>query len=121
MSMYDVQKIGKNIAQQRKERGLTQQDLADMLEMNSKYISAIETGRKTPKLETFIQIINALNTTADSILFHLTPAGISYHSNVVYEKIQKLPEAEQNFILDIIEGIVDNFTAHYENTKGEKE
>ena len=98
MSTYDVQKIGKNIAQQRKERGLTQQDLADMLEMNSKYISAIETGRKTPKLETFIQIINALNTTADSILFHLTSAGISYHSNVVYEKIQKLPEAEQNFI-----------------------
>lgn len=35
MSTYDVQKIGKNIAQQRKERGLTQQDLADMLEMNS--------------------------------------------------------------------------------------
>ena len=39
------QRIGQDIAQLRKEKGMTQQDLADRVEMQRAHIARIEAGR----------------------------------------------------------------------------
>ena len=60
--------LGKQIRQFRKRRGLTQADLAGQIDRATTYISYIESGQRCMSLETFIEIANALNVSADELL-----------------------------------------------------
>ena len=54
------QRIGQHIAQLRKEKGMTQQDLADRVEMQRVHIARIEAGRYSVGLDTLTAIAQAL-------------------------------------------------------------
>lgn len=54
-------KIGLNILYYRKERRLTQEDLADACKKNRTFIQRIETGVSSCSLDTLMDIANALN------------------------------------------------------------
>ena len=64
----DAQKVGRRIQEARKARGLTQAELAQMVDLSTKYISNVECGFKTPKLNTFVAIANALQCDANQLL-----------------------------------------------------
>lgn len=53
-------KLGKKIKKYRKENGLTQQELAEKIDMSTKYIQFIETGKRKPSLKTIYKIVKAL-------------------------------------------------------------
>src|SRR5690554_1465063 len=54
--------IGSKIKQLRLENGLTQQELANRLELTKGYISQIERNISSPSLETFFSILEVLGT-----------------------------------------------------------
>ena len=54
------QRIGQHIAQLRKEKGMTQQDLADRVEMQRAHIARIEAGRYSVGLDALAAIAQAL-------------------------------------------------------------
>jgi transcriptional regulator with XRE-family HTH domain len=54
------QRIGQDIAQLRKEKRMTQQDLADRVEMQRAHIARIEAGRYSVGLDTLTAIGQAL-------------------------------------------------------------
>lgn len=54
------EQVGKNIQRVRKSRGLTQQELADKIDMNRAHLGHLEQGRKSPSLETLEKIAKAL-------------------------------------------------------------
>jgi transcriptional regulator with XRE-family HTH domain len=54
------QRIGQHIAQLRKKQGMTQQDLADRVEMQRSHIARIEAGRYSVGLDTLTAIAQAL-------------------------------------------------------------
>jgi transcriptional regulator with XRE-family HTH domain len=54
------QRIGQHIAQLRKEQGMTQQDLANRVEMQRSHIARIEAGRYSVGLDTLTAIAQAL-------------------------------------------------------------
>ena len=60
--------INENIKEARKAIGLTQKDLADMIDVSQKDISRWETGARTPSVEGLIKICKALNVSADKLL-----------------------------------------------------
>ena len=60
--------IGKRIKEVRKQRSLTQADLAELTGMSNSYISYIETAKKQACLESLVQISNALGVTVDELL-----------------------------------------------------
>lgn len=64
----DYYKIGTRIAQRRKELHMTQNQLAEKIDMSKNYISSIENG-SSYSLETFLMICDALDVTPDYILF----------------------------------------------------
>ena len=64
----DSQKMGRRIQEVRKSRGITQSELAQKVDLSTKYISNIECGFKTPTMDTFIAIANALQCDANSLL-----------------------------------------------------
>ncbi len=59
--MADTKKlIGARIKTLRQARGISQEGLAEIISMNTKYISSIERGKANPTLDTTIAIADAL-------------------------------------------------------------
>lgn len=54
-------RIGDRLRVLRQERGLTQQELADMSYIDRSYVAQIETGRKVPRPEVRVLIAAALD------------------------------------------------------------
>lgn len=61
--------IGSRIKAERKSRNLSQEKLAEMINVTPHYIYEIERGNKAMSLETFINVLEALQMSADYILF----------------------------------------------------
>lgn len=60
--MSDIKKqLGKKIKQIRKNKNLTQEELAEMIEIEVPSLSNIETGKFAPSVETLQKLSNALN------------------------------------------------------------
>lgn len=64
----DNQKIGKYIAYKRKQRGMTQQNLADSLLVTNKAVSKWETGTSLPDISLLQDLANILDVSVDEIL-----------------------------------------------------
>lgn len=52
--------VGRNAARIRKERGLTQEDLAARSGLSQQYLSGLERGRRNPTIVTLYEIATAL-------------------------------------------------------------
>ena len=103
----DAQKVGKRIQKVRKARGLTQAELSQMLDLSTKYISNIECGFKTPKLNTFVTIANALKCDANQLLSDVLDVTTGQESGQVSEKLLSLPVEEQRRILRVLEVMIE--------------
>lgn len=66
--MLDKEKIGKTIAFYRKERGMTQKELAELLHISYQAVSKWEAGVSMPTVEMLYELSELLNITVDSIL-----------------------------------------------------
>ena len=82
----DYKMIGKRIQSARKDAHMTQDDLADKCGCTSKYVSNIETGKKTPSLDLLTNISSALEVTVDSLLIDSPLAFSKYYVDAVIEK-----------------------------------
>ena len=60
--------IGERVKRVRKHRGLSQMQLAELIERSPTYISYIESGCKGMSLETLILLANALHVSSDDLL-----------------------------------------------------
>ena len=103
----DAQKVGRRIQEVRKSRGLTQAELAQMVDLSTKYISNVECGFKTPKLNTFVAIANALQCDANQLLSDVLDVTTSQESGLVSRKLQALPVDEQRRLLRVLEVMID--------------
>ena len=61
------QEMGEKIKRLRKSRGVTQEQLAEMVDISSRNISNIELGISFPKPETLEKILKAFNTTTEKL------------------------------------------------------
>ena len=60
-------KLGRRIKNLRKDRNITQEQLAEMINMDITSLSKIETGRNYPQSETLERISDALNVDVDKL------------------------------------------------------
>ena len=60
--------IGARIKAARERVHLTQEQLAEIIDISPTHMSVIERGVKTPKLDTFVRIANALGVSTDALL-----------------------------------------------------
>ncbi len=68
MHDMDKEKFGAFVAQLRRERGLTQKDLADMLYISNKAVSKWETGISIPDVGLLMPLAEALGVTVTELL-----------------------------------------------------
>ena len=103
----DAQKVGRRIQEARKARGLTQSELSQLVNLSPKYISNIECGFKMPKLNTFVEIANALQCDANALLSDVLDVTTGQESGLVSKKLLALPIEEQRRILRVLEVMID--------------
>ena len=99
--------IGRNIRNARKAQGMTQEKLAEIVDISPTHMSVIERGVKTPKLDTFVRIANALGVSADALL----QDGVDHaNESIMAElsiRIGRLPQKEQTRILNAIRALTE--------------
>lgn len=64
----DYTEIGKRIARRRKKLKLTQEFLAELIDVTPQYISHIERARSIPSTEVIMRLAVVLDTTPDEFL-----------------------------------------------------
>lgn len=104
----DAAKIGQRIQQVRKTRRMTQSQLADKVDISTKYLSNIECGDKVPKFETFVAIANALEVDANSLLVDVLTVSSVIISSEITEKLAKLSPYEQRRVKRLFDVIVED-------------
>ena len=82
--------MGDRIKEVRKRCGLTQEQLAERLDISVEFVGQIERGLKLPSMQVFIKIIEALNVSADYILRDSVSTGQLFGDNAIGHKIEKL-------------------------------
>lgn len=98
------QELGKKIKNMRIRRGLTQEQLAEAVDISQRTMSGIEIGENFVTAETLDKIIKALNTTAEEIFAtnHLRDKDI-----LVDEIIKDINFiAENSMKLDILYNVI---------------
>lgn len=96
--------IGLKIKEFRDQRGLTQKELADLIEMGNTTIANYEKGFRTPKKNTLFKIANALNVTIDDLFPILKQSDNSIIESIKEILSQLDPEPYQHNVLTYAEG-----------------
>jgi transcriptional regulator with XRE-family HTH domain len=102
--------IGEKIRKLRKEKGWSQNQLAQKIDINTRNISLYESGKATPSSETVQKLANLFNVSTD-YLFNDEPEniasmGIKDKSLIsLFEEIDKMTEDEKNAIRIFVEAI----------------
>ncbi len=103
----DMIAIGSRIKEAREQAHLTQEELAEIVDISPTHMSVIERGVKTPKLDTFVKIANALHLSADALLQDVvTPVTDSIIAELSV-RIGRLPQKEQDRILNAIRALTE--------------
>ncbi len=102
--------IGKNIRKFRLAKKLRQEDLAEKAGLSANYIGMVERGEKTPSLETFINIVNALDVSADMVLSDVVDTGYTVKNSMLNEKLSKLTAEDRAKIYEVIDTLVKHST-----------
>ena len=102
----DLKAVGARIKAARESKGLTQENLAEIIGKSTTHISVIERGFKAPKLETFISIANALDVSADSLLLDVVDCATKSTTSELSALIEKRPLKEQQRILNAVRALL---------------
>ena len=103
----DLCAIGARIKAAREKAGMTQEDLAAALEMSPTHISVIERGVKSPKLETLVNIANALKVSSDMLLQDVVTYSSDGIASELSVAISKLPKKDQARMLNAIRALTE--------------
>lgn len=64
----DKKRLGERIREARRAKQLTQETLAERIDVTPFYVGEIERGVKTPSLDVFVRLLEALDVSADTLL-----------------------------------------------------
>ena len=95
---------GKRIQLLRKQKGLSQEELADKLNVSSNTVAKIECGLRRPSVDFVVDLVNFFDTTVDYI--------------ILGEEIKK--ERNYDFLIREIDDTIEQLLASKENLLKEK-
>ena len=100
--------IGVKIQQARKEKGYTQEYVAEKIEKSVDILRSIENGRSVGSVETLLNICNLLEITLDYIFSDLLEKKEEILDKELYENFRELDLKEKEFINVMIDYMKKN-------------
>jgi len=100
----DYQDLGKRIRKHRTAQGLTQEGLAERIEVSTSFVGHLERGTRKASLETIVAISNALHLSLDYLF------GASLDTTVLGPAPAKLTAQQNVAFKEIVTAISDNLS-----------
>ncbi len=104
----DKVELGKIIRNLRENAELSRESLAEMADMSAHYLGEIERGEKNLGTDKFINIVKALNLSADYVLRNELPSGKPYVYDEITKKLEKLTPKQRKAVSAIIDAYINN-------------
>ncbi|MCD7825810.1 MAG: helix-turn-helix transcriptional regulator [Clostridiaceae bacterium] len=101
-------KIGARIRKAREDKNWRQEDLAEKIGKTATYVGMIERGERLPRLETFLDIIIALEVSADFILCDVVQYGYKIRLSRYEEQIGNLMKPDRERLYNIIDAYLED-------------
>lgn len=95
--------MGDRIREARKNQGLTQDQLAERLDISVEFVGQIERGLKLPSMQVFIKILESLNVSADYLLRDSVSTGRLFGDNAIGSKIEALTPKQRIALEALVE------------------
>ena len=94
------------LAQLRKDRGLTQQTLAGLVNLHVIQIRRYERGTSQPTLDVIRRLAVALSVSADALVFEQDERGPGDDLRLQFEAVQAMSDEDRRVIASLIDAYI---------------
>lgn len=94
-------KFGNRFKACRERLGLTQEELAARTGLSVQYISCVERGKRYPRFDKMVILLNELGVSADEVFCDVVEKSVEHLSSFLGENFTALPVEEKENILDL--------------------
>lgn len=112
--MLNYKEAGLRIRRRRIELGLTQETVAEKINITLSFYSQIETGKRKASIKTFLNISQALAISIDHILnnqpFEYTPANFDELDYKIYYRLRNLSNSQKQCLFEILCSLDKHFS-----------
>jgi transcriptional regulator with XRE-family HTH domain len=109
----DYYKIGQKIRKIRKAHGLSQEELAERVNISTTHMSHIETGNTKLSLPVLVDIAATLEVRTDDLLHEVSFITTSTALDEIASVLERCTEAEAKVITDIIKTAKLSMDKHF--------
>lgn len=99
--------LGKRIRTERQNLGMTQEQLAEKINVSTTYIGFIERGKRTLTLDKLAKIANELHTSVDCLLQDSVPLDDSMRTSRMQQLWAAATPQQQKLILSLTQTVLD--------------
>ncbi len=92
----DGMNIGQRLKTLRQIKGLTQEELAERTDLSKGYISQIESGYASPSMDTFLSILEVMNTNPSTFFKKQSETRVLYKSDLQH----RYDEYDEGYVLN---------------------
>ncbi len=97
--------LRETIRNERKDKRITQEELAEMLEVSPTHVKHIESGHRKPSIEILFEITKILNISLDGVVFSKNESARTDTRKKVDRLLDVSDEASLHFILSVLEAL----------------
>lgn len=101
----DYVALGTRIKNKRLEQNLTQEQVAEQVELSAVYIGQIERGERKMTIETLVKIANCLNSSIEELLKDSTSTNVNARLNELVNIAKGLNTSDIDKVIDVIKAM----------------
>ena len=110
---FDFMALGQAIKNAREAKGITREQLAEILDLAPRHIQSIENEGQHPSFQLFVRLITMFDISADQYIF----PDKKTDKSTIRRQIDTVPDTFNDNELTIIEGTINGICAAKEQTK----
>ena len=100
------QMIGLRIKDIRIKKGFTQEQLAEKININSKYLSSIERGMENPTLNILIKLSESLNVNFNNIFYQIEIEDSAKRKSMINSILNEADDNQLKLVYKILSAII---------------
>ena len=101
----DFLALGARIKNKRLEKNLTQEQLAEKVDLSAVYIGQIERGERKMTIQTLVKLANVLETSIEELLSDSPEGNLNAKVNDLLDVAKKLGVADFDKVINIIKAM----------------
>ena len=101
----DFLALGARIKNKRLEKNLTQEQLAEKVDLSAVYIGQIERGERKMTIQTLVKLANVLETSIEELLSDSTEGNLNAKLNEILEVAKKSDVSYLDKVINIIKAM----------------